>query len=194
MNAGESESSAGRGRPGAVRIRPAVVADLESMIRVHVDTWKSTYRGLVPDDRLDRMTYDSDRASGFGRWVRDPPPGQATFVAVTPDAEVVGFATCGPTRPPDPEFAGELGAIYIAQSHQGRGTGTALVREVAHHFLNLGKVSLIAWVLERNPYRRFYDHLGGVAVRRRERAHAGGPPTPEIGYGWVDIRALAEPK
>lgn len=180
-------------RPSAsVKVRRAVPGDLAGMTRVHVDTWKTTYRGIVPDERLDRMTYESDLAGGFGRWLSKPPEGQAHFAAVTERGEIVGFAVCGPNREADPEFTGELGAIYILKAHQGHGVGTALVREVARHLLNIGRTTMIVWVLEENPYRRFYEHLGGVAVRKKSESHLGGSPLPEIGYGWKDIRGIAD--
>jgi GNAT superfamily N-acetyltransferase len=179
-------------RRSAVKIRWATAADLSGMTRVHVDTWKTTYRGIVPDERLDRMTYESDVAAGFGRWITEPPAGQANFVAVTDQGEILGFAVCGPNREADLDFTGELGAIYILKAQQGRGIGTALVREVARHLLSIGRDSMIVWVLAQNPYRRFYERLGGVPVRERTESRLGGPPLPEVGYGWKDIRALAE--
>jgi GNAT superfamily N-acetyltransferase len=177
---------------GPVTVRRAVPDDLQGMAQVHVETWKSTYRGIVPDDRLDRMTVESDIAGGFGSWLKAPPPGVAQFVAWTPSNGIVGFALACPAREPDPDFAGELGAIYVLKSHQSRGVGTALVREVVRYLLSTGKTSMIVWVLEQNPYRRFYERMGGTPVRKRlGHSRLAGGPLPEVGYGWRDIRSLA---
>jgi GNAT superfamily N-acetyltransferase len=161
------------------------------MARVHVETWQTTYRGMVPDERLDRLTIESDIAGGFGSWLKEPPPGVAQFVAATPAGEVVAFALGCPNRESDPDYTGELGAIYVLKSHQGRGIGTALVGEVARFLVSTEHTSMIVWVLERNPYRRFYEHLGGTFVRKRihsSRIVAG--PVPEVSYGWKDLRPL----
>lgn len=53
------------------------------MAHVQVETWKSTYRGMLPDERVDRRTIDSDIAGGFVWLMRDPPPGVARSVALT---------------------------------------------------------------------------------------------------------------
>lgn len=50
---------------------------------------------------------------------------------------------------------------------------------------------MIVWVLEANPYRRFYEKLGGVSVRRRV-VPVAGVPLPEVGYGWKGITQLAQ--
>lgn len=182
---------AGPTPPGAITVRRATLDDLRGMARVHVETWRTTYRGMVPDDRLDCLTVDSDIAGGFGSWLKDPPPDVAQIVAVSPAGEIVGFALACPAREPDPNYTGELGAIYVLKSHQGRGVGTALVREVARHLVSTGRTSMLVWVLEPNPYRGFYERLGGVPYRTRQRhSRIAGGPLPEVSYGWKDIRPL----
>jgi GNAT superfamily N-acetyltransferase len=164
------------------------------MAHVHVETWRTTYRGIVPDAALDRMTVDNDIESGFGSWLAEPPPGVAQFVVENPGEGVVGFALGGPNAEKDPGLDGELGALYVLRSHQGRGIGTALMREVARHLVGTGRSGMIVWVLEQNPYRRFYERSGGVPVRRRMwTSRRAGIPLPEISYGWTDLRSLAGP-
>lgn len=160
------------------------------MARVHVDTWKATYRGIVPDRYLDELTYESDLSRGFGKWLKEPTPYWTYLVAVDSAGNVIGFAVGGPNRDPDPEFKGELGAIYVLKESQGKGVGRALVREVARHLIEIGTASMIVWVLEANPYRRFYEKLGGAAVKRRV-VPVANIPLPETGYGWRDVRGLA---
>lgn len=176
--------------PNFARVRPATLEDLAGMTRVHVDTWKTTYRGLVPDSFLDNLTYESDLARGFGRWLREPPAKETHLVAEIASGEIVGFAVGGPNREADPDFAGELGAIYVLEAHQRMGVGRALFGGVAQHLFQIGMASMIVWVLEANPYRRFYEKLGGTAVRHRFAPHAG-VSLPEVSYGWKNIRELA---
>ena len=178
-------------RSTAVTVRAATPDDLVGMARVHVDTWKSTYRGIVPDQYLDGLTYESDIARGFGRWLKEPADGWAYLVALARSESITGFAIGGPNRERDPEYAGELGAVYVLKAAQGMGVGTTLVRETVRHLLSIRMTSMIVWVLEANPYRRFYEKLGGVAARRRV-VPVAGTPLPEIGYGWKDVRDLAK--
>jgi ribosomal protein S18 acetylase RimI-like enzyme len=184
------ELTATASRP--VRVRRAVPDDLLGMAKVHVETWKGTYRGVVPDERLDALTVERDIAGGFGSWIAEPPPGVRQFVAVTPKDQVVGFAMASPNRESGDGYLGELGSIYVSKAHQGRGAGTELVRAVADHLVEQKMPSMIVWVLEDNPYRRFYEHLGGAFLRQRVgTSRLGGPNLREVSYGWKDVRALA---
>jgi GNAT superfamily N-acetyltransferase len=176
--------------PPAFRVREAVPSDRVGMARVHVETWRSTYRGIVPDAHLDALTVQSDLDRGFGRWLTDPPPGWTHRVAVLPEGEVIGFAVGGTSREEDPAYRGELGAIYVLREHQRHGVGTALLREIVGHVLSLGHRSMFVWVLEGNPYQAFYAKLGGVVVRRRT-APVAGTTLPELAYGWSDLSVLA---
>lgn len=175
-------------------VRDARPGDAEAIATVQVATWRSTYRGIIPDNFLDAMEVEpraaqwreviAGRAGGpFVLVLEDP-------VRADPAGRVVGFAAAGPERTGDPEFRGELGAIYILPEYQGRGGGRQLVREVARRLLAQGMTGLLVWVLAANPYRRFYEALGGRQVRSRYIA-IGGRQLEEWGYGWHDLRTLA---
>ncbi len=40
-------------------IREARTEDIAGIAKVHVDTWQTTYAGIVPDEHLANMTYSS---------------------------------------------------------------------------------------------------------------------------------------
>src|SRR6185503_19938774 len=140
-------------------IRPAVAADARGIAEVQVRTWKTSYRGAVPDAHLDAMLVDDARVERVRSWC-EATDQRRTFVAVT-GGVVVGFAGCGPQRDPDSRFTGELYAIYVFPEHQGAGHGRNLFRAVADHLRGRGMNSMSVWVLERGPARGFYERLGG---------------------------------
>jgi len=39
-------------------LREAGLADAPSIVRVHVDTWRTNYRGIVPEDTLTQLSYE----------------------------------------------------------------------------------------------------------------------------------------
>jgi hypothetical protein len=45
-------------------IRPAAMDDARAIAGVRVESWKSTYRGIFPDDLLDGLSVES-RESGW---------------------------------------------------------------------------------------------------------------------------------
>jgi hypothetical protein len=44
-------------------LREARPADAAKIARVHVDGWRTTYRGIVPDDYLAALSYEAQERS-----------------------------------------------------------------------------------------------------------------------------------
>ena len=174
----------------SIRIREAVLADAGPMSRVHVDTWRTSYAGIVPAEHLAGLSY-GDRESGWVRILTAHRPAESNFVAESVGGEVVGLAGGGPEREGNPVYRGELYGIYVLEEHQRRGLGRRLVAAVARRLLADGFTSMLVWVLADNrPARRFYESLGGEPVGRKT-IPIGGADLPEVSYGWRDIAGLA---
>src|SRR4051812_25159541 len=163
-------------------IREAQPADAPGIARVVVDSWRSTYRGLMPDDVLDNLSYER-RTQLWAEALADPE--NSIFVAETPTGEIVGVASGGPDRPDALGYAGELYAIYLLAAYQGQGLGRRLTAAVAQRLAERGLTSMLVWVLASNPARRFYESLGGTPLPEREMS-LGGVSLTLAGYGWRD--------
>ena len=171
-------------------IRPAGPADAESLARVHLSSWRTTYRGIVPESYFTRMEValpartqrwrDSLRTVGR-HW---------TLVASVVDGDVVGFARGGAAEPPHFGFAGELGALYLVREHQRRGLGRGLLAAHVRALRRAGYPDMLVWVLSENPSRRFYEHLRGTRLGTAEWT-AEGAVHEETAYGWRDLEPLA---
>lgn len=169
------------------RIRAAEPEDADAIARVHVDSWRTTYRGLVPDPYLDGMSLQEYEVR-WRRMLNEYAATNHTFVASV-GGEIVGFASCGRERDQDPIYLGELYAIYLLQDQQRRGLGRRLVSAVAERLIELDYRSMLVWVLAPNPARGFYEALGGAFVRARQM-EIGGESKEEVGYGWLDAAVL----
>lgn len=172
-------------------VRPARPVDAPAIARVQVTTWRTTYHGLVPDGYLDTMEEEPRAIQWHNVIYQDAGGADQPFVIVAEDARdgVVGFAAAGPERQADQHFRGELGAIYLLTEYHGRGIGRRVVGEIAQQLLRRGFTTMLVWVLSENPYRRFYEALGGRFLRIRSIA-VGGRSLEEWAYGWDDIRQL----
>ena len=170
-------------------IREATCADVAGIARVHVDSWRTTYPGLIPDAVLAGLSY-ADRERLWTRALCEADSTTCVYVAVDPGGEIVGFASGGPARPGDPAYPAELYAIYLLAAAQGQGLGRRLVGAVAARLQTAGYPALIIWVLASNPARQFYEALGGRLVRRQPIT-IGGAALEEVAYGWPDLGVLA---
>lgn len=167
-------------------IRTATPGDIPGMARVHVDSWRSTYRGIVPDEYLAKLAYENSEAR-MRRQIEDG--GERLIMLVAAQGEtIIGFASGGSEREGRPEFTGELYAIYLYKESQGQGIGRMLFNEMAARLRERGHESLFVWVLARNRSREFYRKMGGELVATK-MIMIGGEELEEEGYGWRDLRS-----
>lgn len=167
---------------------PAGPADAEALARVHVASWRETYRGLLPDAYLARMSEPS-HARRFARALLHPGPDDVTLAAAD-RAGIVGYAQAGPSRRKRTGEA-EVATLYLLRTAQGRGLGARLLTETARALAARGALSLMVSVLRDNVAARgFYEHLGGEAEPARLEPGPGGAMLQEVAYLWSDIRRL----
>jgi ribosomal protein S18 acetylase RimI-like enzyme len=165
------------------------VEDAAGIATVHVRTWQSAYRGIVPDAHLDSLSIEQ-RTQIWQERLSQPHANSFTFVAEDQQTgQIVGFATGGRIAEERAPYTGELYAIYVLPEYHGRGLGRKLVRTVAESLLSIGLDSMIVWVLADNSARNFYRALGGEYILTQQ-FELGGALLDEEGYGWPDIRVL----
>ena len=100
-------------------IRVAQLQDAAAISHVHVQSWLSTYRGIVPSQYLASLK-EADRIPQWQEWLtRDI----CAFVAEI-DGSIVAFAAAGPIREPLASCDAELYSIYLLEEVQGRGIDT----------------------------------------------------------------------
>lgn len=168
-------------------VRNATPEDAPAIAHVHVNSWRTTYAGIVPDAFLAGLSYEQ-RESYWQDIIDHHLSKQGLFVAQQAE-DVVGFVICGAEREHHPVYTGEIYAIYLLKQAQGQGLGSALARAAARWLQANGHNAMLVWVLEQNPACRFYEALGGQTVSRKMLT-IGGAELAEIAYGWRDIGSL----
>lgn len=170
-------------------IRVAVPADAAGIAAVHVDSWRATYPGMLPDRYLIGLSVQVHEKRWRGLLTGPVPRGRRTFVAYA-DGKVVGFASCGPQRTGIQGYAGEFYAVYLLDHVQGQGMGRRLLAAMAQELLGHGVRAAVVWVLRDNPSRYFYERLGGTLLAEQPISFAGARLC-EVAYGWNDLLPLA---
>ncbi|KDE48559.1 GNAT family acetyltransferase [Geobacillus sp. CAMR12739] len=171
-------------------IRKATWVDALAIASVHVESWKTTYSGIVPDAYLETLSVGEKQPL----WEKVlSQSGHSVFVAEE-NGRVVGFISGGPNRAADGPIAkydGELYAIYLLKEVQGKGLGRQLVQALTRDLAKKGIQSMAVWVLADNPSRGFYERLGGEKVAE-ERVEIGGKALWEWCYGWRDVQLMEQ--
>jgi ribosomal protein S18 acetylase RimI-like enzyme len=172
-------------------IRKAHQNDADGMAKVHVDTWRFAYQGILPADFLESLSVRTSAEKWRLAFAEMKTPEEAVFVAENEANEIVGIASCGPERSQDHIYQGEIYVLYVLPTCQRQGVGRRLVAACIGHLVQqLGVETLLIWVLAENPYRKFYESLGGRLVREKS-VEVGGETILDVGYGWEQIHKLA---
>jgi GNAT superfamily N-acetyltransferase len=171
-------------------IRMAETSDIEAIAKVNLETWRTTYVGIMPDDFLTTLTHENC-TQALHKFFGDPANSKFMYVAENNQGQLVGFAAGGPERRGDPVYEGELYAIYILKPYQQQGIGRKLVAAVVDEFIDRNISTMLIWVIAENSSRAFYKALGGDQVRRQS-AMFGSATLVEVGYGWDDLYLLRE--
>jgi L-amino acid N-acyltransferase YncA len=161
-----------------IRVRPARRADAAAIGRIHVETWRDAYAGLLPDAGLLRLSPSIEAE----RWRTVIDRGSAVFVA-DDNGRVIGFGSCGRCRQRTLRFDGEVQTLYVAPEHHGRGAGRMLLAGLFRALETAGCKSGLIWVLRDNPSRFFYEAMGGRHVADRNE-RVWGCMMAESAYGW----------
>ncbi|WP_339063452.1 GNAT family N-acetyltransferase [Tepidibacillus marianensis] len=172
-----------------MNIRQATIEDATGIAKVNVDTWRTTYKGIVSDPFLAELTYE--KAELRFREHLTIAKNRYFFVAENEKKEIIGFISGGFNRSSQSEYIGEIYAIYILKDAQRRRVGRKLVKKLAEQLQQVGINSVEVWVLADNPSRKFYERLGGQYVGSK-LVEIGIQVLKEVSYGWKDIEVLLE--
>ncbi|CAI9386598.1 N-acetyltransferase family protein [Niallia sp. Sow4_A1] len=160
-------------------IRKARSEDAKGIAKVHIDSWRTTYRGIVPDTYLKALIYEEKEEI----WKRAILTG-SVFVAENEEGQIVGFANGGKERSGQYSgYDGELYAIYLLEAYQGKGIGSSLAKKVFEYLKEKGFNSMIIFALAENPACKFYEAIGGKRIGTEE-IEIGGEEFTEVVFGW----------
>ncbi len=155
---------------------------------MQVDSWRTTYEGVVPKAYLDSLKYEEKEKiwtlifeQGFEK--------SCTYVVENEREEIIGFASGGKERSGKYDYDGELYTIYFLKEYQGQGLGKKLIKVVSEDLSKKGFRSLLVWFLKDNPARYFYEIFGPEKVDSGQILISGASLI-EYAYGWRRIEEL----
>jgi GNAT superfamily N-acetyltransferase len=173
-----------------VLLRDARCDDAHGIALVHVTSWQTTYRNIMPANFLEQLAVEPRERYWASLLCSDPRLAPVQIMLVAEDqGQIVGFATGGAERSGKYSYLGELYALYLLESYQRQGIGRRLVRQIAARMAQIDMNSMLVWVLTENPSREFYAHVGGQPIGS-QLVTIGGESYEEVGYGWKDLRLI----
>ncbi len=142
-------------------LRWATPADVKAIAEVHVRSWRSTYKGLIPDGFLSGLSV----AKHVKMWTKNLQETSWRTLILEEEGQIIGFAGEGLAR--DEEFSdgstGEIHGIYLLEDYWDRGLGWMLMTRALKELEMEGYKDVRIWVLKENERARaFYEKMGFV--------------------------------
>lgn len=161
--------------------RRAVEADASGVAEVHVRSWRSAYRGVVPDAYLAGLSVEKREQA----WREAFRRGSPELWVASNDAGVGGWIAFGSSRDPDAAATvGEVEAIYVAPEHWSAGVGRTLWFVARRRLMERKFESVTLWVLEENARAIRFYRAAGFSLDRdsRKQINVGGKGLWEVRY------------
>ena len=139
-----------------IRVRAAVDRDVPLMARLHVESWRETYRGVMADTVLDDPEFILRRERFWTGAITEPRYSANRIAVAERDGQLIGVAMAGPAIELDVQWAAQLYVLYTYAAVQGLGAGAALLDAVIEPKTTAG-----LWVSDPNPRaQKFYRKHG----------------------------------
>lgn len=167
-------------------IREATLFDAAGIAKVHVDSWRTTYKNILPDDYLEKLSYEQRTEL----WIRNiSKEGNYVFVAEDDGGQIIGFTDGGKGEENNIENSGDLTTIYILEEFQGMGIGKKLLQKIFETFEKLQFNTIFVEVLEENKSKYFYEALG-AELFQTEKIRIAGTNLNLLVYQWRDFSRI----
>jgi GNAT superfamily N-acetyltransferase len=153
-------------------VRTARTEDVAAIAALHTESWRSAYRGLVPDEFLDGPL-DEERLRAWQERFASPHPERRLVLAAESDAGLLGFSCV--LADADLAHGPLVDNLHVKPALRGHGIGARLLRDSRAWARTIAPdAPMHLWVMENNTAaRRFYRAQGGVEGDRRVNQMAG---------------------
>ena len=165
-----------------IRIRRAADADRPAIAAIHAQSWRDTYRTVLPDAFLDGEVEDVMRR----RWQEQEIRREDAVLVAESEGGIVGFSATW-----DGESA-YIDNLHVGREARSQGVGRRLLAETARHFLGLGRRRGHLHVVTANRRARaLYLALGGCPAGIEDK-NLYGTLVPNERIDWPDLGLLLE--
>ena len=168
-------------------IRKANISDAPGIAKVHVDSWRTTYKGIIPQSFLEGLSYEQ-RTKLWDNNISDK---TSTIFVAENEGEIIGFVTGGTRKTNEEAGASDLTSIYLLEEWQGKSVGKKLLNQIMSAFLEQGYQKIYVDVLAANKTKQFYQYYGAEYVKTVQLNIAGKTLDEEI-YVWNNVEKVIQ--
>ena len=171
--------------PG-ITFRRGSTEDITAISEAYVSSVRGSYGGFLPDEYLDGLSAEK-RAEVFAARRAE---NEASYrLLIAEDAGVVGFIDYARRDSDNFDRDGRIFSFYVVPEFQRRGLGGLLFRSCLRRMRQECYGSVCLDTFEANPFRGFYDKMGGRVIGA-DTHEQNGHRLPTVVYGWEDLAGI----
>ncbi len=175
-----------------LEIRSGTVSDSAAIGRILAHGWRQAYAGFMPDDELGPRVDPAYRAKELETWLSTEFDTNGELLLVAEHAgRAAGFLAARLGDRNDVGSVGQITLLYVSPESQGWGIGKRLLLEAIGWLEAQAQGPISIGAFEQNPYRPFYDAIGGVVVKQ-VMVRVDAFEWPVVVYLWPSPQALRE--
>ena len=171
----------------SIALSAASSHDAEAIARLHAQSWRSAYRGMLSDAYLDEQVV-ADRLEFWAARFADVAPERRLVLRAVSEGELLGFVCV--LLDTEPQWGARLDNLHVSPESKGTGIGYVLFNAAREWIADVAPgMAMHLWCVERNyGARRFYERQGGKIVETATRPVAQDLSVPELRYWWPPLR------
>lgn len=145
-----------------MNIRIATNEDCRSLAILKRRVWETTYRGIYPDEKLDKYDIDLNE-NKFKDMIKQQ---SQKLIVVLNDSEIIGYMSYGKILRAFDEHTHDIGLLYLEKEYQGKGIGLDLFQFAKNELKNQGVTEFIVSCNKYNlSSQQFYKKMGGQIIK-----------------------------
>ena len=142
-------------------IRFATENDCEELSYLKHKVWDETYRGIYPDEKIDKFDYEKHK----NKFIDIVNNSKVELFVVEHEGKLVGYMGYGTPYRPFQDFKQEIGLLYLLKLCQGTGLGRKLFNIAYNEIKESGHKDFFISCNKYNyPAHKFYEKMGGKII------------------------------
>jgi len=132
-------------------LREAAERDFAGIARLHAESWRSAYRGMLSDEYLDHRVH-LERTTLWQQRFSERAEKPFFVILAEVEKELAGFGCVFPDE--HPTYGAFLDNLHVVPQRTGQGIGRRLLSAIAERLLtDERRGGLYLWVIEQNARR-----------------------------------------
>ncbi len=171
-----------------VTFRNASKNDAERIAKLHAESWRLNYRGLLDDQFLDDKVIENRKRVWLERM--DSTNLNRRVILAEVQDELIGFGCLFLNH--DKQYGALLDNLHVTQPYSGKGIGSGIIKRLASEIYGAGeRKDMYLWVLKGNDGAiRLYEKLGALQKGFEVETEFGNKPLEKYRYYWSNVDIL----